>query len=173
MSDIERIIEDFTEGLDNGAGAPGRLMRITGNNPAVRRHALDAIATTARNRGWTVLAETASGDDTASRLLDHATRLTRATVRDRSPLLASLNLRRVLSALLDQCEQSNTGALIIIDDAQNATEQAATAIATAVQHLIRDEADIALIIAGTTTMNRTWLNGGISFMRRAMNETLD
>ena len=27
----ESVIEDFEEGLDNGAGAPGRLMLITGN----------------------------------------------------------------------------------------------------------------------------------------------
>lgn len=27
----ESVIEDFEEGLDNGAGAPGRFMLITGN----------------------------------------------------------------------------------------------------------------------------------------------
>lgn len=27
----ESVVEDFEEGLDNGAGAPGRLMLITGN----------------------------------------------------------------------------------------------------------------------------------------------
>ena len=30
----ESVIEDFEEGLDNGAGAPGRLMLITGNRGA-------------------------------------------------------------------------------------------------------------------------------------------
>lgn len=33
----ESVIEDFEEGLDNGAGAPGRLMLITGTAAVARR----------------------------------------------------------------------------------------------------------------------------------------
>lgn len=33
----ESVIEDFEEGLDNGAGAPGRLMLITGTLAAAKR----------------------------------------------------------------------------------------------------------------------------------------
>ena len=44
----ESVIEDFEEGLDNGAGAPGRLILITGNRGAARRFSSRELATSSQ-----------------------------------------------------------------------------------------------------------------------------
>lgn len=48
----ESVIEDFEEGLDNGAGAPGRLMLITGNRGCGKTVLLRELQRLASERGW-------------------------------------------------------------------------------------------------------------------------
>ena len=48
----ESVIEDFEEGLDNGAGAPGRLMLITGNRGYGKTVLLRELQRLASERGW-------------------------------------------------------------------------------------------------------------------------
>lgn len=48
----ESVIEDFEEGLDNGAGAPGRLMLITGNRGCGKTVLLRELQRLANERGW-------------------------------------------------------------------------------------------------------------------------
>ena len=54
------IIDDFAEGLENGAGAPGRLMLITGQRGYGKTVMLSEFARLATAQGWTVVSETAS-----------------------------------------------------------------------------------------------------------------
>ncbi len=56
----ESVIEDFEEGLDNGAGAPGRLMLITGNRGCGKTVLLRELQRLANERGWAVVSESAS-----------------------------------------------------------------------------------------------------------------
>ena len=63
----EALLE-FTEGLDNGPGSPGRLMRITGMRGMGKTALLNRLGDIARKRGWTVLDETAVGTFTARML---------------------------------------------------------------------------------------------------------
>ena len=51
----ESVIEDFEEGLDNGAGAPGRLMLITGNRGCGKTVLLRELQRLASERGWAVV----------------------------------------------------------------------------------------------------------------------
>ena len=51
----ESVIEDFEEGLDNGAGAPGRLMLITGNRGCGKTVLLRELQRLANERGWAVI----------------------------------------------------------------------------------------------------------------------
>ena len=56
----ESVIEDFEEGLDNGAGAPGRLMLITGNRGCGKTVLLRELQRLANERGWAVVSDSAS-----------------------------------------------------------------------------------------------------------------
>lgn len=56
----ESVIEDFEEGLDNGAGAPGRLMLITGNRGCGKTVLLRELQRLANEHGWAVVSDSAS-----------------------------------------------------------------------------------------------------------------
>ena len=56
----ESVIEDFEEGLDNGAGAPGRLILITGNRGCGKTVLLRELQRLASERGWAVVSDSAS-----------------------------------------------------------------------------------------------------------------
>ena len=56
----ESVIEDFEEGLDNGAGAPGRLMLITGNRGCGKTVLLRELQRLASEHGWAVVSDSAS-----------------------------------------------------------------------------------------------------------------
>ena len=47
----DAVIEDFAEGLDNGAGAPGRLMLLTGNRGCGKTVLLREFQRVAADRG--------------------------------------------------------------------------------------------------------------------------
>ena len=60
LAGCEGIPQEFPEGLDNGPGAPGRLMRITGTRDAERAAVLAELGFIAAKRGWIVASEAAS-----------------------------------------------------------------------------------------------------------------
>ena len=51
----ETVIDDFMDGLDEGPGAPGRLMRITGPRGSGKTVLLTQLGDIANDRGWTVV----------------------------------------------------------------------------------------------------------------------
>lgn len=65
----DMVFADFEEGLDNGSGAPGRLMRITGARGVGKTVMLAEFRRIAEKRGWQTISETAS-DGMAQRLVD-------------------------------------------------------------------------------------------------------
>lgn len=65
----DMVLADFEEGLDNGSGAPGRLMRITGARGVGKTVMLAEFRRIAEKRGWQTISETAS-DGMAQRLVD-------------------------------------------------------------------------------------------------------
>lgn len=58
----DKVINDFIEGLENGEGAPGRLMRITGPRGSGKTVLLSELASIAGEQGWLVVNVSASGD---------------------------------------------------------------------------------------------------------------
>ena len=55
----ERVIRDFDKGLDNGVGAPGRIMLITGARGTGKTVMLTVLGDKARAYKWDVIEETA------------------------------------------------------------------------------------------------------------------
>ena len=196
------IIEEFAEGLDNGAGAPGRLMLITGQRGFGKTVMLTELGRVARARGWEVISDTAS-EGLCSRLIaalsPSGLKMERASL---SPSLGipgvasaslggisvvaseqgALTLRRAIGQRLSKAREGK-GILFTIDEAQAASMEDMTALATAVQHIIRDEdmrdipdgrkKGVALVFAALPSLMDELLNDKVlTFLRRSLQREL-
>lgn len=181
----DKVIDGFIEGLDDGVGAPARLMRITGPRGSGKTVLLTELGDIARNRGWIVVDETAGPD-----LLANIVRV----LRSGSPhgnVSADINLgvaqlhaetspsddvtfRETLTRATESPAARKAGVLITIDEAQDADRADMQVIAATVQHLIREKKNIAMVFAGITTGVLDMINGpSLTFLRRAKSEELD
>ena len=153
----QSIIDDFKEGLENGAGAPGRLMLITGQRGYGKTVMLTELGRVAKAAGWEVISETASEgmcDRLASALVRPGMKLRGVNVQ---PLIGvsgilnaslggasfsvdqvALTLREVVNQRLAKMPRGK-GIVFTIDEAQAASMADMVALATTIQHVIRDE----------------------------------
>lgn len=192
----ESAIEEFTEGLDNGAGAPGRLMLVTGQRGFGKTVLLTEFRRIASERKWQVISETAS-PGVAQRLVDALTpngpHIDQASVSPSIgiPGIASaslghinlssntvpLTLRNAISKRLESSKiGKGKGVLITIDEAQAASLNDLVAIATAVQHVITsiDETDVpdtekkgvAIVFAGLPSVVNDLVNDNVTTFLR-------
>ncbi|MBT1180219.1 ATP-binding protein [Bifidobacterium vespertilionis] len=178
----EAIMDDFEEGLNNGSGAPGRLMRVTGARGVGKTVMLAEFRRIAEQKGWEVISETAS-KGLAQRLVDQ--------MQSQSPSVNVMNiggslgevkyersrmpltLREALSERLDDLDKHHAGLLVTIDEVQAANRNDMVAIATAVQHLTSEDRNLAFVFAGLPSMASKWLNDDVmTFLRRAQPERL-
>ena len=187
----EPVLDDFEEGLNNGPGAPGRLMRVTGARGVGKTVILTEFGRIARERKWEVIDETAS-DGLSQRLLERIKLPRRTFSLSLKPTVElagvggaslgeikvssqqmPLSLRDAMSSRLDLLERKNSGLLITVDEAQAAGREDMVAIATAVQHMIREERNISFVFAGLPVISSKWLNDEVlTFLRRAQAEKL-
>ena len=56
----DKVLGDFSDGIAEGVGAPGRLIRITGPRGSGKTVLLTELGDIARESGWEVIDETAS-----------------------------------------------------------------------------------------------------------------
>ncbi|MBT1173059.1 ATP-binding protein [Bifidobacterium sp. MA2] len=186
-------IEDFSYALDDGVGAPGRLMYLTGARGVGKTVMLNALGDLARQRGWLVIDETAESGfidrligSLSGKSKTHLSSVTMPTASlsvPGAPVAASLNLgsaqfapaadraldfRRAMSERLDKLERKRQGILITLDEVQASGIDEIRALATAVQHLIREQRNIAFIFAGLPSMVEDVINDNVlTFLRRA------
>ena len=187
-------IDDFIEGLDNGPGAPSRLMRVTGARGIGKTVLLSEFARIARERKWDVIRETAS-NGLANRLLARLAPPEKGKVDARlapsvsianlfggslgeihytSPQQMPLTLSEALRRRLDELEKRGAGLLLEIDEAQAASKSDMVAIATAAQDMNTENRNYAFVFAGLPSMSSKWLdNDATTFMRRADPHILD
>ena len=185
------ILDDFREALNDGSGAPGRLMRVTGARGVGKTVILAEFRRIANEYGWQTISETASAG-MAQRLLDGLRDGKGNFSLSSEPALSvmgvggslggvrygkahtmPLTLREALGARLDDLERRNAGLLVTIDEVQAADRDDMVAIATAVQHLTSDDRNIAFVFAGLPSMTSKWLNDEVmTFLRRAQPERL-
>ncbi len=172
----DMAINGFVESLDNGPGAPGRLARVSGMRGMGKTVLLNEFGRIAAERGWTVIDETASAGFCA-RILDELTPRTRVKGFKAEPSVlgfslggveverASLSLRE---AMAHELESTKGGLLITLDEVQDASLEETRALAVAIQHMIREDADIAFVFAGLPAMVDEIINGqSLTFLRRA------
>ena len=181
----ETVIDDFMDGLDEGPGAPGRLMRITGPRGSGKTVLLTQLGDIANDRGWTVVNVSGREPLCASiqEQLAHDTRIRSLDIRISLPVVSAeahlggpaeeLSFREVLTRATRSLTSHGSGLLITVDEVQDASRDEMATIATSVQYMIRQQQNISLLFAGITTGVLDLLNGkGITFLRRAKAEEL-
>lgn len=181
-----KVIRDFEKGLDNGVGAPGRIMLVTGARGTGKTVMLTVFGDQAKARRWDVIEETASAGlcerlvdalRTGRGALDHLTIRPSLTFAgagiglgeaELSPKRMPETLRSAIAGRLDALEKRHAGLLITIDETQAAERSDMIAIATAIQHQIRERRNIAIVFAGLPQMISDLFNDEvITFLRRA------
>lgn len=171
------VIEEFSEGIENGPGAPGRLMRITGMRGMGKTVMLNEIGATAKRMGWEVIEETAS-EGFCDRILALATSNRRVSSVTAAPSLFGVSLdsveldRMALSlreALHEVITRNGKGLLITLDEVQDVSLSEMRALSVAIQHEIREDCNIAFVFAGLPSMIESVVNGKtLTFLRRAV-----
>ncbi len=187
----ERVVRDFDKGLDNGVGAPGRIMLITGARGTGKTVMLTVLGDKARAHKWDVIEETAS-DGLCERLvselcskdslIDKLTFAPSITIAgasvslgeaELSPKRMPETLRKAMSARLDALEKRDAGLMISIDETQAASRADLIAIATAIQHQIREKRNVSIVFAGLPQMISDLFDDEvIAFLRRARTNVL-
>ncbi|MGJ4093250.1 ATP-binding protein [Corynebacterium macclintockiae] len=183
------LLQDFELSLAEGPGSPHRTILASGLRGVGKTVLLNEIEDKARTQGWIVL-RAYPNSDTISELVE-TTILTAITSIEQPPERklsgASITgvgsfrteahsraeeLRSVptLITRLRELSDGITGAgiLITLDELQSADLDQLHRLATAVQDLMRDERDIALVCAGLPHGVDTLLqHEGTTFLRRA------
>jgi hypothetical protein len=183
------MLDEFEESLDDGPGSPARLCRITGARGVGKTALLAELAERARPRGWVLLSENAYAGLNA-RLAERADQVRAkldtappgrlvtsvqgnlgpvgAGVGLAGPSAAPTGLRYRLEALLDAVEQHGGGVLITVDEIQGASAGDLRELAATFQHLVSEDRDVALAIAGLPSAVSDILNDKVlTFLRRA------
>ncbi|PLS30925.1 AAA ATPase [Bifidobacterium margollesii] len=186
----DALLDEFDDSLEAGPGAPYRLMRITGSRGSGKTVLLNALGKRARARRWTVIDETATHGFVGNLILALRAQYERRDVKsvelpslgvdglgsvglgkvefDRTAL--PMTLRTALTNAVNHIggRHADRGLLITIDETQGADVADLRALATAVQHLIREERNIAVAFAGLPGMTSSLLHDNvITFLRRA------
>ena len=198
----ENVLNDFREALINGAGAPGRIMLLTGQSGYGKTVLLTQLRKIAQEQQWNTISDTASTGLT-ERLL---AALTQPSTQIHASLLPSVNLaglgtvsieeasvskeraaldlrEALLAAIQSKHIKKGKGILITIDETQAISEQDLVNIATAVQHVIttldeqniadEEKKGIALVFAGLPRMVNELTNNRVTtFLRRALRREL-
>lgn len=179
----KKVIDDFTDGLTEGPGAPGRLMRISGPRGSGKTVLLTELGDIAKDKGWVVVDETAGKG-----LVD---RITERLARQLPDVNASMDIDlgfvkahagvssgaggADIRTVLDEAAGriGKKGVLVTVDEVQDADKGEMAAISQAVQHLIREKKDVAFVFAGLTMGVADFINGeAMTFLRRAKAEQL-
>lgn len=156
----QSVIDDFTEALENGAGAPGRLMLVSGNRGYGKTVILSELKRIALSYGWEVVSETASVGMTERLATALAAKQTSPKLKNVN-LSPSVGIAGVATASLGSVSFTSTeqgvltlreavnnrlksmkpgkGILFTIDEAQAISMENMVVLATMVQHVIADQ----------------------------------
>ncbi|WIM71035.1 ATP-binding protein [Corynebacterium suedekumii] len=191
------VLEDFALALDEGPGSHERVTLITGARGIGKTVLLNAFENAATERTWWVISETATPGfvnrirDTAYRrmvghLREHRQRLSSVTLGGyslnwenaeshrpdttlRDVLTEFLDLQRQLDANL---RQDPVGLLITLDELHYSVRDEVRDFGATIQHLVREDAEIAVAMAGIPGAIRPLLASNdaqnpVTFLRRA------
>lgn len=175
------IVSSFMDGLENGPGAPERLMRLTGARGMGKTVMLNELGRVAKSQGWIVVDEVAN-PGFCTRILERLKpRSAVESVRFEPSILgvslgeveierASLTLREVMESRL---KSNKKGLLVTLDEVQDGSLEEMRALAVAIQQVIGDDYSIGFVFAGLPSMVDRVVNADtLTFLRRAVPEEL-
>jgi predicted ATPase len=189
-----QLIDDFIDSLADGPGAPGRVTIFTGPRGVGKTVMLGAVAQQAEVEfQWLTIHETATqglverltrqlqklakqlpGDDSHRALTGVTLPVIGGGIQLAQPSPAvSLDLRESATNLLDRLAACHTGLLITVDEVHADVQEEMRHFATMVQHLIREDREIAVAMAGLPHAISELLNDKVTtFLRRAERHVL-
>ncbi len=200
-------IENFTYALEEGPGSHERISLVVGPRGIGKTALLNAFEDVARKQGWFVISETAT-----TGFVERIRSTILRKLRSEEPKLsgigltlmgfgASMNwdstslpaatytLRNALEDLLafarelsTQANQEPTGVLITLDEMHHQRSAEVIEFGTTIQHLVREDQEIAVAMAGIPSAIKPLLSGRgsdnddgnpVTFLRRAERTVLD
>ena len=179
------VLDAIGRSLDEGVGAPGRISLLTGQRGVGKTVMLSEASDLALSRGWHVVDLTATPgllarlDAEVSHLLlvedpPAKRRVTGAQVAgvggmtfEPTPDLV-VDVRRKLGRLLELLGKRGSGLMVTVDEVHAGARSDLRELSALTQHLIRDERDLALVMAGLPAAVSGLLNDEVlTFLRRA------
>jgi AAA ATPase domain len=184
------LIQDFSDALNDGPGAPARATIYTGARGTGKTVMLNAVQEQARSYGWLVIAETATPGLLQRLTTEHLPQLLteqdpKATSRRLSGITVpgglggaswqTTDLHKVVpglrSQITDLCEMlasGETGLVITVDELHRGLFDELAQLCTVVQHAFREELELMLVGAGLPAAVSDLLSEGVlTFLRRA------
>lgn len=163
------VRDDFLDGICEGPGAPGRLMRLVGPLGSGRTTLLGDLAWIAEDEGWQAIK--ISGTGLLRDAVDGLAALSEGL--DDGCLPDGLRLRHLLERTTADLNGGGRGLVLLVDDAQKAKKDELALLAECVPCEIRKRHDIALVPAGTRESMLACTDGaGMGFLSRAKAEDL-
>ncbi len=196
------VLDGFESGLADGAGAPGRLMLITGQRGFGKTVMLSEIRSIAEREGWSVVADNASVgmcDRLVRAIRPRGMRMREVSIAPsvgvaglatatfggmtlETPPVDARTLRDAVTERLEKMPRGK-GVLIAIDETQGVSMGDVVALAETFQHVQADQDQtglpdaqkkgIAFVFAGLPSLVDDILNNKVStFLQRAERHTL-
>ena len=150
----DEVLDDFTDALDNGPGAPERLMRISGVRGTGKTVLLNAMGAIAEERGFTVV-DVASNPGFCERIRIALTRKAGVESIEVAPSvlgvrLGSVELSKSATPLGEAMFRAarRGGLFITVDEIQDAPADEMRELGNEIQLLVRQGANVAFAFAG-------------------------
>jgi len=166
------LLDDFAEGLSQGAGAPGLQLIVTGERGTGKTIMLGVAQDLASAHGWDVIAETATEGffdrigGTMRRHFDHQGADTDASVSSQILPERQVDWRTSGENLLGLPD--GTGLIITLDEVHAADRGELDKLAAGVQHFMEQRLPVGLVVAGLPAAVTELLNeSGSTFLRQA------
>ncbi|MBX3315203.1 MAG: ATP-binding protein [Actinobacteria bacterium] len=184
------LLDDFAGGLEDGPGAPARMTLYTGARGTGKTVMLNEVEDLARQRGWRVISETATVG-LVNRLvtehlpallgeIDPGARVSKVTGINAPMGLGGATwvagdahavapaLRTQLASACELLAATGTGMLLTLDEIHRHGITELREVATVMQHLLREDREIAFAGAGLpSAVSGVLRDDVLTFLRRA------
>ncbi|MCU1502371.1 MAG: ATP-binding protein [Ilumatobacteraceae bacterium] len=191
----EDILAEFADAIDDGPGSLGRATLYTGARGTGKTVMLNEVGGIVAVRGWLVVHETATPGFVTRLVTQHLPALLRehdpnaqrstltgvngpfgiggVTWDSSNAHVVAAGLRNQLELLCDLLAEHGTGLLITLDEVHRRQSSELRDFFTALQHLVRDDRQIAFAAAGLPSEVSDLLSDEVlTFLRRADRHTL-
>lgn len=168
------ILSEFEEALENGPGAPDRLMRVSGVRGVGKTVLLNALGDVAREHGYQVV-DVASHAGFCDRILGALNRAAEVSSVKVAPSILGVSLGSVeFSKSATQLGETmfeaskHGGLLVTLDEIQDAPMEEMRELGNEIQLLIRQGANVAFAFAGLpSSIDGVVGNDSLTFLQRA------